>query len=73
MPIGGGEPLVPVLEGPRPMEAVVETFSFWPWIHDVIEGATGVGFHLTTDTLPSRISADQASLGRRDAVLSSGS
>ena len=46
VPIGDGEPLVAALEGPRPMEAVVETCPFWPWIHDVIEGATEVGFHL---------------------------
>lgn len=45
VPIGDGEPLLVALEGPRPLEAVVETCPFWPWIHDVI-GATEIGFHL---------------------------
>ena len=45
VPIGDGEPLVAALEGPRPMEAVVETCPFWPWIHDVIGEATEVGCH----------------------------
>lgn len=45
VPIGDGEPLLEVLEGLRPLEVAVETCSFWPWIHDVLE-PTEVGFHL---------------------------
>ncbi len=41
----GGEPLLEVLEGFRPLEVVVETCPFWPWIHDVLE-PTEIGFHL---------------------------
>ena len=41
----GGEPLLEVLEGFRPLEVVVETCPFGPWIHDVLE-PTEIGFHL---------------------------
>jgi transposase len=43
--IGDGEPLLEALEGLRPLEAVVETCPFWPWIHDTLE-PTEIGFHL---------------------------
>ena len=65
VPIGDGEPLVAALEGPRPMEAVVETCPFWPWIHDVIEGATEVGFHLAH---ASRLEAIATSRTKTDSV-----
>lgn len=45
VPVGDGEPLLAALEGYRPLEVVVETCSFWPWIHDTLE-PTEVGFHL---------------------------
>ena len=45
VPIGDGEPLLDALEGYRPLEVVVETCPFWPWIHDTLE-PTEVGFHL---------------------------
>mgnify|MGYP006277672447 CR=1 FL=1 len=45
VPVEDGEPLLVALEAPRPLEAVVETCPFWPWIHDVIE-PTEIGFHL---------------------------
>ena len=41
----GGEPMLMALEGFRPLEVVVETCPFWPWIHDVLE-PTEIGFHL---------------------------
>ncbi len=41
----GGEPLLEALAGYRPLEVVVETCPFWPWIHDVLE-PTEIGFHL---------------------------
>ena len=37
--------LLGVLEPYRPLEAVVETCQFWPWIHDLLVPA-GIGFHL---------------------------
>jgi transposase len=45
VPIGDGEPLMATLEGFRPLEVVVETCPFWPWIYDRLE-ATEIGFHL---------------------------
>lgn len=45
VPIGDGEPLLEALEGFRPLGVVVETCSFWPWIHDTLE-PTEIGFHL---------------------------
>lgn len=45
VPIGDGEPLLEALEGFRPLEVVVETCSFWPWIHDTL-APTEIGFHL---------------------------
>lgn len=65
VPVGDGEPLVAALEGPRPMEAVVETCPFWPWIHDVIGEATEVGFHLAH---ASRLEAIAASKNKTDSV-----
>lgn len=45
VPVGDNEPILGVLEGFRPLEVVVETCPFWPWIHDVLE-PTDIGFHL---------------------------
>lgn len=41
VPVGDGE----ALDGHRPLEVVVETSSFWPWIADTLE-PTEIGFHL---------------------------
>lgn len=64
VPVSDGEPLLAALEGPRPMEAVVETCSFWPWLHDVIE-PTEVGFHLAH---ASRLEAIAQSKTKSDSV-----
>lgn len=45
VPVGDGTPILEELEGFRPLEVVVETCPFWPWIHDVLE-PTEIGFHL---------------------------
>ncbi len=45
VPVGDGEPLLAALEEYRPLEVVVETCSFWPWIADTLE-PTEVGFQL---------------------------
>lgn len=45
VPIGDGAPLLDALEGFEPLEVVVETCPFWPWIHDTLE-PTQIGFHL---------------------------
>lgn len=45
VPAGDGEALLEALEGYRPLEVVVETCSFWPWIADTLE-PTEIGFHL---------------------------
>lgn len=45
VPIGDGGPLLEALAEIRPLEVVVETCSFWPWIHDTLE-PTEIGFHL---------------------------
>ena len=60
VPIGDGEPLMATLEGFRPLEVVVETCPFWPWIHDRLE-STDIGFHLAhaSDLGGHRQSEDQ--------------
>lgn len=45
VPVGDGTPILEELEGFRPLEVVVETCPFWPWIHDMLE-PTEIGFHL---------------------------
>jgi len=45
VPVGDGEPLMAALAAFRPLEVVVETCPFWPWIHDRLE-STEIGFHL---------------------------
>lgn len=45
VPIGDGEPILKALDEFRPLEVVVETCPFWPWIYDVLE-PTDIGFHL---------------------------
>lgn len=65
VPVGDGEPLLEALEGLRPMEAVVETCPFWPWIHDVIREGTEVGFHLAH---ASRLEAIARAKTKTDSV-----
>jgi transposase len=45
--VSSAEPqrLLGALEPYRPLEAVVETCQFWPWLHDLLVPA-GIGFHL---------------------------
>jgi len=45
VPVADGEPLVAALEDFRPLEVVVETCPFWPWIYDKL-ASTEIGFHL---------------------------
>lgn len=35
-PIRDGEPSLAALEGYRPLKGVMETGSFWPWIHETL-------------------------------------
>ena len=65
--VSNAEPkrLLGVLEPYRPLEAVVETCQFWPWIHDLLVPA-GIGFHralqpahrLFPVSLPQEIAAE---------------
>lgn len=64
VPIGEGEPLMAALEGFRPLEVVVETCPFWPWIHDLLE-ATEIGFHLAH---ASRLEAIATAKTKTDSV-----
>lgn len=41
----GADPILEALAEYRPLEVVVETCPFWPWIHDVL-APTEIGFHL---------------------------
>jgi len=69
VPVGDGEPLVAALEGYRPMEAVVETCPFWPWIHDVIGEATEIGFHLAHASKLEAIAKAETKTDSVDAEL----
>lgn len=64
VPVGDGEPLLATLEGYRPLEVVVETCPFWPWLHDVLE-PTEIGFHLAH---ASRLEAIAESKTKTDSV-----
>lgn len=68
VPIGDGEPLLVSLEGPRPLEAVVETCPFWPWVHDVVE-PTEVGFHLAHASRLEAIAKAETKTDSVDAKL----
>lgn len=64
VPIGDGGPLLEVLEGHRPLEVVVETCSFWPWICDTLQ-PTEIGFHLAH---ASKLEAIAKAKTKTDAV-----
>lgn len=64
VPVGDGEPLMATLEGFRPLEVVVETCPFWPWIHDKLE-PTEIGFHLAH---ASRLEAIAKTKTKTDSV-----
>lgn len=68
VPIGDGEPLLAALEGPRPLEAVVETCPFWPWLHDTLE-PTEVGFHLANANRLEAIAEAETKTDSVDARL----
>src|SRR2546427_10456865 len=48
--------LLAVLAPYRPLEAVVETCPFWPWLYDLLLPA-GIGFHLAHANQPRPIAA----------------
>ena len=68
VPIGDGEPLLAALEGPRPLEAVVETCPFWPWLHDTL-APTEVGFHLAHANRLEAIASSETKTDSVDAEL----
>jgi transposase len=56
--------LLEVLAPRRPLEVVVETCQFWPWIHDLLVGE-GIGFHLAH---AKRLKAIASSPQKSDAI-----
>jgi transposase len=76
VPAAEPERLLEALEGLRPLEVVVETCPFWPWIYDLLE-PTEIGFHLAhaskleviarsdkkTDTLDAAVMARMLAAG----------
>ena len=68
VPIGDGEPLLEALEGFRPLKAVVETCSFWPWIHDTLE-PTEVSFYLAHASGVEAIAKSDAKTDEIDARM----
>lgn len=68
VPIADGEPLLEALEGFRPLEVVVETCSFWPWIHDTLT-PTEIGFHLAHASKLEAIAKTETKTDTVDARL----
>lgn len=62
--VGEGGRLLEVLEPFRPLQVVVETCPFWPWIHDLLE-PTAIEFHLAH---ASRLEAIARSNKKTDSV-----
>lgn len=60
--------LIAALEPYRPLEAVVETCPFWPWIYDVLV-PTGIGFHLAHAKELEAIAHSNRKTDERDALL----
>jgi transposase len=60
--------LLEVLAPYRPLEVVVETCPFWPWIHDLVVPA-GIGFHLAHAKELEAIASSTRKTDTRDAVL----
>lgn len=68
VPVEDGDPILEALEGYRPLEVVVETCPFWPWIHDVLE-PTDIGFHLAHATELEAIANAETKTDSVDARL----
>jgi len=68
VPAGDAETLMAALEPFRPLEVVVETCPFWPWIHDVLE-ATEIGFHLAHAARVEAIAKSNKKTDKIDAEL----
>lgn len=64
IPVGDGAPLLAALEPFRPLEVVVETCPFWPWIHDLLE-STEISFCLAH---ASRLEAIAKAKTKTDSV-----
>src|SRR5918999_5340679 len=52
----------------RPLDVVVETCPFWPWIHDLVAPA-GIGFHLAHAKELEAIATSTRKTDARDATL----
>src|SRR2546426_4015689 len=50
------EQLLAALAPYRPLEVVVETCPFWPWLYDLLVPA-GIGFHLAQDRKSTRLNS----------------
>jgi transposase len=68
VPVGDGSPLLEALEGYRPLEVVVETCPFWPWIYDTLE-PTEVGFHLAHASRLGAIAKAEVKTDQLDARM----
>lgn len=68
VPIEDGGPLLAALEPYRPLEVVVETCPFWPWIYDLLE-PTEIGFHLAHASRLEMISRSGKKTDSLDAEL----
>jgi transposase len=62
------ERLMAALEGFRPLEVVVETCPFWPWIHDTLE-PTEIGFRLAHASKLEAIARAKTKTDSIDAAL----
>lgn len=62
------EELVTLLQAHAPIEAVVETCPFWPWIYDLLTSA-GIRVHLAHAKELRAIAASHRKTDERDAVL----
>ena len=60
--------MLEVLAPYRPLEVVVETCPFWPWIHDLVAPA-GIGFHLAHAKELEAIASSTRKTDTRDATL----
>lgn len=68
VPTGEPKPLLEALGGLRPLQVVVETCPFWPWIHDTLE-PTEVGFHLANANRLEPIASSETKTDSVDAAL----
>lgn len=68
IPAGNGETLMEALADFRPLEVVVETCPFWPWIHDRLQG-TDIGFHLAHASRLEAIARSKKKTDKVDAEL----